>query len=55
MEHDLPLDDLRSLAEDEIADKRDELGSENQARELYDIPTESDEKLAEQQESEPPA
>lgn len=43
------LDELRGLAEQEIDEKRRELGSEAQARELYDVPTESDKELAEQQ------
>lgn len=52
MDHHLPLDDLRDLAEDEMTDKRGELGNETQARELYDIPSEPDEALAEQQDRE---
>lgn len=51
-EKEFPLDDLRGLAEDAIADKREESGSEAQARELYDLPTESAEDLAVQQENE---
>lgn len=52
MEHDQPVDDLKHLAEAEMADKRREMGSEVQARELYDVPAETAEELAEQQERE---
>lgn len=52
MEHHQPLDDLKELAEEEMADKQREVGNEAQARELYDIPSESAEELTEQQERE---
>lgn len=48
-EEKLPLDDLRDLAEEEMADKREELGSEEQARELYDVPSRTAEELADSQ------
>lgn len=51
MDQQQPLDDLRDLAEAEMADK-DGVGNEAQVRELYDIPTESTEDLAKQQERE---
>lgn len=52
MEHQQGLDDLKDLAEEEMADKRREVGNEAQARELYDVPSEPAEKLAVQQEGE---
>lgn len=52
MEHQQPLDDLKALAEEEMADKRREMGNEPRARELYDVPSESAEELGEQQEHE---
>jgi hypothetical protein len=39
--HDFPLDDLGELAEEEMGEKREELGNEEQVRELYDLPSES--------------
>ena len=48
-EEKVPLDDVGDLAEQVIADKRDEMGDEGQARELYDVPTESAGDLKEQQ------
>lgn len=45
----LPLDDLKELAEQEMADKRDEFGDEDQARELYDVVSESPATLVHQQ------
>lgn len=42
-------DDLGQLAEETMADKREEMGSETQARELYDVPTQSAATLAEEQ------
>jgi len=42
-------DDVGALAEQAMADKRAEMGSEGQARELYDVPTESAADLAQQQ------
>ncbi len=49
---DLPLDDLGQLAHEEMHDKASELGNEDQAAELYDIPTRSDGELAAEQEAE---
>ena len=51
-EEELPLDDLKGLAEDAMADKREEVGSEAQTRELWDVPTEDPVTLAEQQNAE---
>jgi hypothetical protein len=45
-------DDLKDLAERAMEEKREEVGNESQSRELWDVPTASDEALAEQQESE---
>jgi hypothetical protein len=42
-------DDLGELAEELMSDKREEVGSEAQSRELWDVPTESDADLAAQQ------
>jgi hypothetical protein len=42
-------EDLTALAEKAMADKRDEVGSETQSRELWDVPAESDADLAKQQ------
>ena len=42
-------EDLRELAEQAISDKREETGDEAQARELYDLPTESSAELADRQ------
>lgn len=42
-------DELGELAEQEMAEKRDEMGSEAQARELYDVPTQSAAGLVEEQ------
>jgi predicted phosphohydrolase len=53
MERQVPMDDLRELAEREIDERREEVGDENRARELLDIPTESDQDLADEQEREP--
>lgn len=50
--HDLPLDDLGELAEEEMDEKREELDNEEQARELYDLPSESAADLAAQQDEE---
>jgi hypothetical protein len=52
MEHQQPLNDLKDLAEEEMADKRREVGNEAQTRELYDVPSEPAEDLAGQQERE---
>jgi hypothetical protein len=46
---DLPLEDLGSLAEQVIDDKRRESGSEEQARELYDVPSQSPGTMAREQ------
>ncbi len=54
MKDELPLDDLGDLAEDLMSDKRQETGSEEQARELYDVPTSDSARLAERQEDSPP-
>jgi predicted phosphohydrolase len=49
-------DELRALAEDEIADRRQEVGTESRARELLDIPSESAADLAlDQDEEQPPS
>jgi hypothetical protein len=45
-------EDLGQLAREAMEDKRQEVGNETQARELWDIPSESDAALAEQQEEE---
>ncbi len=49
MQYHPPLDDLKDLAEAEMADKRVEVGDEQEARELYDVPTEPVAELADQQ------
>ena len=41
---------LRALAERAMGDKREELGDEEQARELFDVPSASAEDLARDQE-----
>lgn len=41
--------DLKALAEEVMADKREEVGSESRSRELWDVPTESDADVAQQQ------
>lgn len=51
-EPDLPPDNIKSLAEEAMEEKREEVGGEDQARELWDIPAESAGQPAEQQESE---
>lgn len=53
MKDKLPLDDLGDLAEDLISDKRHETGSEEQARELYDVPSSEPVRVAERQEDSP--
>lgn len=45
-------DDLKDLAEQAMEEKREETGNENQARELWDVPTEPDSALVEQQKAE---
>ncbi|HZU14935.1 MAG TPA: hypothetical protein VFB58_19025 [Chloroflexota bacterium] len=45
-------DELRQLAEREMAEKTDMVENEAQSRELWDIPTETDETLVRQQEDE---
>ncbi len=47
-----PEEDLKELAERAMADKRAETGNESQTRELWDVPTEPDSALVEQQEEE---
>jgi len=42
-------DEVKKLAEKLIADKREDAGGEEQARELYDVPSESAAGLAEDQ------
>lgn len=44
-----PIDDVGSLAEKVIAEKREEVGNESQARELYDVPSASAADMAEEQ------
>jgi len=53
MKDELPLDDLGDLAEDIMSDKRQETGSEEQARELYDLPPSDPTRLADRQEDSP--
>ncbi len=53
MKDELPLDDLGDLAEDLMSDKRQETGSEEQARELYDLPSSDPARLADLQEDSP--
>ncbi len=53
MKDELPLDDLGDLAEDLISDKRQETGSEEQARELYDVPSSDPAHLADRQDDPP--
>lgn len=48
-EKDISLDELGALAEQEMAEKRREVSDESQARELYDVPSESAADLATQQ------
>jgi hypothetical protein len=48
-EENLPLDDLKTLAEQEIASKKQDVDNEAQARELYDLPTEPAGELVDQQ------
>jgi hypothetical protein len=43
-------EELGELAEEAMSDKRDEVGGEDQSRELWDVPTESAGTLADQQE-----
>src|SRR5947209_14205448 len=45
-QRDLPLSDLKDLAEDEVSERQQEVGDEAQARELLDLPMESTEALA---------
>lgn len=52
MEDELPFTDLKDLAEAEMSDKQREVGNDAQASELYDVPTEPAEDLAEQQKRE---
>jgi hypothetical protein len=42
-------EELKELAQDVMDDKREEGADERQARELYDVPTESVSELASQQ------
>ena len=42
-------ENLGELAEQAMSDKRDEIGNEDQSRELWDVPTESAGTLADQQ------
>jgi hypothetical protein len=51
-EEELPVEDAKALAEEAIADKRKEAGDEGEARELYDVPSESSADLAAQQSQE---
>jgi hypothetical protein len=51
-ETDSSSEELRRLAEAEIAEKRDELGNEEQARKLYDLATETPAELEQQQDEE---
>ncbi len=53
MKDELPLDDLGDLAEDLMSDKRQETGSEEQARELYDLPSSNPVRLADRQDDPP--
>jgi len=53
MKDELPLDDLGDLAEDVMSDKRRETGSEEQTRELYDLPSSDSARLADRQEDSP--
>ena len=48
----LPLSDLKDLAEEEIEERREEVGREPQARELLDVPSEDPARLASEQEEE---
>ncbi len=48
-EQELPLSDLKELAEEEIEARREEVGGETQARELLDIPSEDAPTLAREQ------
>lgn len=45
----LPLDNVKELAEEAMAEKTEMVGNEAQSRELWDVPTEPAEVLAEQQ------
>jgi hypothetical protein len=45
-------EDLTKLADEAMEGKREEVGSEAQSRELWDVPTESDADLAAQQKDE---
>jgi hypothetical protein len=45
-------DDLKDLAEQAMKEKREETGDESQTRELWDVPTEPDSALVEQQQEE---
>ncbi len=47
-----PQNDLKDLAEKEMAEKRSEMGDEGQARELYDVTGESAQDLVKQQDDE---
>jgi hypothetical protein len=49
-ENDVPLEDVGELAERAIDDKRGEIGSEDEARELYDVPSQSPGTLARESE-----
>lgn len=48
-ERDLPMDDIKELAEEAMDDKRAQSGEEARARELYDVPTETAGELADEQ------
>lgn len=48
-DHGEQKENLRELAEQEMREKREEMGNETQARELLDVPTETDAALVEQQ------
>lgn len=43
-------EDIKELAEKAMEEKREETGNESQTRELWDVPTEPDSALVEQQE-----
>jgi hypothetical protein len=51
-ERELPLSDLKELAEEEIESKREEVGSESRARELLDVPSEDAPSLAREEQRE---
>jgi hypothetical protein len=48
-EQQLPLSDLKELAEQEIEPRREEVGDETRARELLDVPSEDAPTLAREQ------